>query len=328
MGFNWREKSLEDIVTCARYAEQVGVESVWVSEAWGREAFLALGAIASATNRVKLGTGIVNVFSRSPATLAMSAATLDELSNGRAILGLGSSGLGVVERWHGLHYEKPVTRVREAINIVQQALSGSQVNLQGRVFQVSDFTLATEQPKRRIPIYVAALGPKMLRLAGEIADGVLFYLNPLTNIPAAIDELRKGAQDVQRPFESIDAAVMLPTYVSDNREQAQYSIAKTIAYYIGGMGTYYHRTISESGFQSEAKMIREAWQRGDRIAATRAVSKELIDSVALAGPRDYCRRRLREFRDAGITLPIITFQIQDQGGPRSVCESIKILAEN
>lgn len=325
MAFSWREKSLENILICVRCAERARAESVWISEAWGRDAFLALAAVAHATDHLKLGTGIVNVYSRSPATLAMSTATLDELSKGRAILGVGSSGPGVVERWHGVRYANPLSRVRETVEIVRLALSGASTDFQGRVFHVSDFKLAMNPPNRTIPIYIAALGPRMLRLAGEIADGVLLYLCPLTKIPEAINEIRKGASEAKRSLANIDIAALLPTCISENRRQAKDLVAGTIAYYIGGMGTYYHHIVRQSGFPLEADRIRDAWQRGDRMSATKAVSDELIDSVALIGPTAECRIRLEKFRDAGINLPIISPHIQDQEGHQIFCDSIKAL---
>jgi len=325
VAFSWRESSLENILSCARCAEEAGVESVWVPEAWGRDAFLALAAVAQVTERLKLGTGIVNVYSRSPATLAMAAATLDELSKGRAILGVGSSGPGVVERWHGIRYERPLTRVRETVGIVRLALSGATVDFQGSFFHVSGFKLAMGQPKRAIPIYVAALGPKMLRLAGEIADGVLLYLCSLPAIHMAIGEIRKGANEVGRSLDNFEVAALLPTVVSENRGEAQAIVARAIAYYVGGMGTYYRRVISESGFASEATKIKDAWRRGDRLSATTEVSERLIDSVALAGSPDACRRKLEDFRNSGVTLPILSLSPQDCHAAKSPCETIKTL---
>jgi len=325
VAFSWRENSLENIIKCARCAEEAGVESVWMPEAWGRDAFLALGAIAQATERVKLGTGIVNVYSRSPATLAMSVATLDEISKGRGILGLGSSGAGVVERWHGIRYQRPLTRMRETVAIVRQALSGATANFQGSVFNVRDFKLAMPTPNHVIPIYVAALGPKMLRLAGEVADGVLLYLCSLPLIPKAIEEVRKGAKESGRPFENIDIAAHLPTVLSKDRGEAQARVARVIAYYVGGMGTYYRRAVSESGFAAEANKINEAWQRGDRLSATKAVSEQLIDSVALAGTEDDCRKKLEDFRRSGLDLPILSVATLDGQATTDSCDTIKSL---
>ncbi len=328
LSFGWREKSLKDIVSCCQVADDAGLESVWIPEAWGRDAFVALAAIANATQRIKLATGIVNVYSRSPAAIAMGAATLEELANGRVMLGLGSSGSMVVERWHGLHFEQPFTRLRESIAIVRQILSGSSVNLQGKIFHVSDFRLAVQPPTRKISIYLAALGPRMLRLAGGIADGVLLYLCPLTNVREAMVEIRKGAEQVNRPIGDVDVAAFLPTCVSERAEEARLAVAKVIAYYVGGMGTYYYQTVSESGFRTEADIIRAAWQRGDRVAATTEVTQRLIDSVALAGSPDECRKRLEEFRTAGVSLPILSFSIADQKGPQTVSEAIKTLAKD
>ena len=323
--FSWREKALRDILSNANCAEQAGVESIWMPEAWGRDAFMALAAIARSTQRVKLGTGIVNVYSRSPAALAMSVASLDELSNGRAILGLGSSGPGVVERWHGIPYDRPLDRIRETVKIIRLALSGAATDFQGAIFRVSDFKLAMDHPQRNIPIYLAALGPKMLALAGEIADGVLLYLRPLPSIPNSIDEIRKGATKAGRQVSDVDIAALLPTAVSENRRVARDEVAKAIAYYVGGMGTYYRQLVSGSGFESEAAMIRSAWERGDRVTATKAVSDRLIDSVAVAGSPDECRRKLEEFRSSGVALPILSLTVQARGEIMGFCESIKTL---
>jgi alkanesulfonate monooxygenase SsuD/methylene tetrahydromethanopterin reductase-like flavin-dependent oxidoreductase (luciferase family) len=254
----------------------------------------------------------------------MSAATLDELSNGRAILGLGSSGAGVVERWHGIHYERPLTRVRETVAIARLALSGAATDFQGSVFHVSGFKLAMDRPQHKIPIYVAALGPKMLNLAGEIADGVLLYLHPLSLIPNAIDVVRKGADKAGRQIE-VDVAALLPTAVSENRREARYGVARAIAYYVGGMGSYYRRLIGESGFESEASKISSAWGRGDRMSATAAVSDRLIDSVAVAGSPDECRRRLQDFRNSGVTLPILSLSTEAHLGAMDFCESLRRL---
>jgi probable F420-dependent oxidoreductase len=326
LSFSWRDKSLRDIVSCCQVAEDAGFESVWISEAWGRDAFVALAAIANSTRRIKLATGIVNVYSRSPAAIAMGAATLEELANDRVMLGLGSSGSMVVERWHGIRFEQPFTRLRESIVIIRQILSGGPVDLQGRVFHVSDFRLAVRPPASKIPIYLAALGPRMLRLAGEVADGVLLYLCPLSNIREAMAEIRKGAEQAKRPIGDVDVAAFLPTFVSGRAEEARFAVAKVIAYYVGGMGTYYHQTVSQSGFKTEADSIRAAWQRGDRVAATKEVTQRLIDSVALAGSPNECQERLEEFRKAGVSLPILSFSIEDQNARQAVSEAIKTLA--
>jgi alkanesulfonate monooxygenase SsuD/methylene tetrahydromethanopterin reductase-like flavin-dependent oxidoreductase (luciferase family) len=231
----------------------------------------------------------------------------------------------VVERWHGLHYERPLTRLHETITIVRQILSGSTVNLQGRIFQVSDFRLAIQPPAHTIPIYLAALGPKMVTLAGRIADGVLLYLCPIPKIPKAIADLREGANLAGRPSASIDVAAYLPTFVSEKGEEARSNVAASIAYYVGGMGTYYYHSLAESGFEAEANRIRDAWQRGDRMSATKQVTDQLLDSVALAGTPNECRGRLEEFRRAGVDLPILSFYIPNEKALQTVRDSIRSL---
>ncbi len=312
-------------MTCAQCAEDAGAESVWVSEAWGRDAFLALAAIASVTQHIKLGTGIVNVFSRSPATLAMAAITLDELSEGRAILGLGTSGSRVIERWHGLRYDLPITRIKETITIVRQIFAGDKVNFEGTIFHVGDFRLAIEPRRRRIPIYLATLGIRMLKLAGATADGALLYLCPPPKIPDRIREIREGATATGKPSEEIDIAAFLPTHVSMNPEEARAVVRQTIAFYVGGMGTYYHSMVARSGFTDEANKIQDAWQQGDKAEAVRSVSDSLLDSVAMAGSIAECRVRLEEFRKAGLKLPILSFSVRNQKDTERVCETIKAL---
>lgn len=200
------------------------------------------------------------------------------------------------------------------------------MSLQGKVFQVSNFRLAVQAPARTIPIYLAALGPKMLRLAGEIADGALLYLQPPSKIGDAIAEIQQGAEQAKRPAGSVDVAAFLPTFVSEEPEQAKQIVARVIAYYVGGMGAYYHRKVSEIGFKAEADKIQAAWLRGDRVAATGEVSQALVDSVALAGTPAECRSRLEEFRKAGVSLPILSFSVDNQQAAQAVRESIKILA--
>jgi len=325
ISFGWRDKSLTGIVECVQVAEQAGVESAWIPEAWGRDAFLALATIANATKRIKLATGIINAYSRSPAAIGMATATLEELSDSRAILGIGTSGALVIERWHGLHFQQPFTRLRECITIVRQILSGEQVNLEGKVFHVSNFRLATQAPTRRIPIYLAAMSPQMLQLAGEIADGALLYLQPLSKMADAIAQLQKGAEHAKRPAGSVDVAASLPTLVSEQPEQAKQLVARVIAYYVGNMGVYYHRKLSESGFKAEADKIQAAWMRGDRAKATSEVTQELVDAVAITGTASQCRLRLQEFRKAGVTLPILSFSVDNQQAAQTVSESIKTL---
>jgi alkanesulfonate monooxygenase SsuD/methylene tetrahydromethanopterin reductase-like flavin-dependent oxidoreductase (luciferase family) len=208
------------------------------------------------------------------------------------------------------------------------ALSGATTDFQGSLFQVGGFKLALDRPKRKIPIYIAALGPKMLRLAGKIADGVLLYLWSLPTIPTAISEVRKGAEEVGRSLDNFEVATVLPVAVSENRREAQAIIARAIAYYVGGMGTYYRRVISQSAFASEASKITEEWQRGDRVSATKAVTERLIDSVAVAGSVTHCGRKLEQFASKGMTLPILSPSIEGANAAMRFCQTIKSLVAN
>jgi F420-dependent oxidoreductase-like protein len=289
----------------ARLAEEGGYESVWVPEAWSSDAFTLLGAIASHTSRLKLATGIVNIFSRTPALLAQSFATLDELSNGRAIVGLGTSGLQVVERWHGMKFDRPLRRMREVVDIMRLAFSGKRVDYGGEFFKLSGFTMLIKPVRERMPIYLATFKPQSLRLTGEIADGWLPTHLSLAHLPAMRADLAAGEQKAARPAGSVDLAAQTLTSVSEDGDEARLHCAEHLAYYVGGMGAYYHELMHSYGFGEEADRIQERWKAKDRIGAARQVSRAMLDALVIAGTRDDCLQAIAKRRAAGIEHIVI-----------------------
>jgi len=255
----------------------------------------------------QLATGIVNVFSRTPAALAQAIATLDEISGGRAVLGLGTSGSIVIQNWHGVPYDKPLQRTREYIDIVRLILSGERVNYDGQIFHLKNFRLPFKAARSRVPIYVASLGPKNVRLTGEKADGWLPTYFSRTRGHVQMQDLEEGARAAGRSLSEIDVAPYLLSCVSDDVAAARALARAHIAYYVGGMGTYYNNLVRRYGFVEEAARVRELWAKGDRKAAAAAVSDALLDDVAIVGTPAQARARLEEYRARGVTTPTIAF---------------------
>lgn len=302
--FSQREQRLAT-VDYARLAEASGFESVWVPEAWSSDAFTLLGAIAVSTQRLRLATGIVNIFSRSPALLAQSFATLDELSGGRAIVGLGTSGQQVIERWHGLKFERPLRRMREVVEVMRLALSGERVDYTGEFFNLSGFTMLIKPVQQRVPIYLATFKAQSLRLTGEIADGWLPTHVSLAQVQSMMRELEDGARRVGRSIDDVDAALQTLTCAMPDGNEARMLCAQHLAYYVGGMGVYYHELMHSYGFGEEADRIQERWRAKDRDGAARQVSRAMLDALVIAGTRDECLAAIEARRALGVKHIVI-----------------------
>ncbi len=294
-----------EIVDCVKSAETLGYESAWVAEGHGGEQFAVLAACAVETSNIRLGTGISSVFVRTMPTIAMAAATVDDLSAGRFILGLGSSHKVQVEPEHGVAYGKPLTRVRETVAAIRTLLREGRVHFAGETVRIEHFDLWFTPRRAEIPIYVSAVFPKMVALCGEIADGVLLTRSTLSTAASVRQHLREGAQRAGRDASRITVAALLPTAVGETRREALALLRPGLAFYAGFFPRY-NRMMAEHGFAAEAAAIREAWARGDRAAAERAVSDALIDATSVAGTPEECRERVAAYRQSGIDLPILS----------------------
>lgn len=317
-GFDRRE-----LIECVRAADASGYDSFWMPESWERDAFTVLTELAGHTSRIHLATGIVNVFSRSPALIAMSAATLDEISGGRFRLGLGTSGARVIEDFHGVKFSHPLTRLRETIQIIRLLLAGERVDFEGRCFHLSRFKLGFKPVRARIPTYVAALTPKSLYQLGEIADGWLPTHWPRERLGEGITHIRAGAVSRNRDAAEIEIAPFVNVVVSDDRAKARNRARLPLAYYVGGMGDYYHDALARLGFTAEADAIRALWQEGRPKQAIRAVTDEMVDRIAVCGAVEYARERLDEMYSHGATLPLIP--IPAEGTTAEKCRVIESL---
>jgi F420-dependent oxidoreductase-like protein len=300
------DRPFPEVVSFARTAEALGYEALFVPEAWGRDAFVTLGALARETERIGLGTGIVNIYSRTPALLAMAAVTLDEISGGRAILGLGTSGQRVIEGWHGVPMTRPLRRLRETTEAVRAIVSGSRRGYAGETLSVAPgFAITVAQARERIPIYHASLTTRGMRQCAEVADGWLPYFASPETLRADLAVIADALRSASRERASFTVAPFVPVIVSDNDAAARAVIRRHLAFYIGGMGRFYRETVARHGFADAAAAVARLWQERQRDAAAAAVTDELLDAFAIVGDARRCRSRLDDYRAAGADLPIV-----------------------
>lgn len=309
--------STRDDVELVRVAESHGYESVWAAEGQGKTAFGKLERWASATDRIGLATGIVNVFSRTPATVAQSIATLDAHSDGRAILGLGVAHPGVVEEFHGTSFERPLARMREYIELVRRYLRGDPDGYDGEFFSPdrTHFWDQFEPERADIPIYNAALGPQNVRLTGEYADGWLPNLYPREQFEDALQQLNGGIRAANRDPADVDVAMYVLASVDRNPDQARDAARRHIAYYIRDIPGYYSRALEAAGFESEVAAIESA--ESSQSAASE-VTDDIVDRLAVAGTPAAARRQLDTLRELGVDLPIVRAPI---GSSRETVET-------
>jgi alkanesulfonate monooxygenase SsuD/methylene tetrahydromethanopterin reductase-like flavin-dependent oxidoreductase (luciferase family) len=296
--------ALRDDLDLVRRTECRGYESVWAAEGQGKTAFGKLERWATATDRIGLATGIVNVYSRSPAALAQAAATLDAHSEGRAILGLGVAHPGVVEGFHGTDFDRPLARFREYVELLRRYLRGDPSGYDGEFFSPSrtSFWEAFEPERAEIPIYGASLGEKNVRLTGELADGWLPNLYPRERFETAQEWLAEGASDAGRDPESVDVAMYVLASVDDDPDRAKRAAAHHVAYYLRDIPGYYARVAKQSGYESMVEAVRAAETTE---AAIEDVDDEFLDTVAIYGSPATARAELETLREAGVDLPVV-----------------------
>ena len=299
----------EDQLAIVQEAERLGYDSVWAAEAYGSDTATVLAWLAGQTSTIRLASGIFQMPGRSAAMTAMTAATIDQLSGGRMMLGIGSSGPQVAEGWHGQRFAKQLQRTREYVAVVRMALRRERVEFKGETLELPlpdgpgkalKLTIGTVQEE--IPIYLAAIGPKNTELAGEIADGWL----PTLFSPEHLSELRplleSGAAKSGKDLANFDIAPTVNVYVTDDLVKARDAMRPFIALYVGGMGSrdqnFYNHLVTRYGYGDAAKEIQDLYLEGKRDEAMAAIPDSLIDLVSICGPQDVVRERLAVYRDA------------------------------
>jgi F420-dependent oxidoreductase-like protein len=311
------------LVPLVQTAEALGFDSVWAAEAWGTDAVTVLAWLGASTSTIKLGSAIMQIPGRTPANTAMTAATLDLMSGGRMILGLGTSGPQVVEGWHGQPWGKPLGKTREYIELVRAALRREVVEHEGEHYRIpydgpgatglgKPLKLMLRPLRADIPIYLAAIGPKNVALAYEIADGWL----PIFVIPERFDDA------FGTPPEGFEVAATVNVLVGDDVQALRDALKPQLALYIGGMGAkgrnFYNSLVRRYGFETDAERIQELYLGGHHRDAIAAVPDELVDAVALVGPKRRIRERLAAWRETPVTTLIV-------GSPQP--DALQVMAE-
>ncbi|MER6156284.1 LLM class flavin-dependent oxidoreductase [Streptomyces sp. NPDC001868] len=308
-GSDWRE-----IVAYVTEAEKLGLDICWVAEAWGSEAPSPLGYLAAKTERMLLGSGIIQLGTRTPMAIARAAITLSQISQGRFLLGLGPSGPQVIEGLHGVPFARPLVRMRETVEIVREAAAGGKVSYSGQEFRIP-LPGAEAKPMRLsmraehdIPVYLATLSPKMLHLTGEIADGWLgTSFVPEGAKEAYFDHLDQGLATAGRARADLDICQGAEVAFADDEDALRAMVAgrkKELAFSLGGMGSattnFYNNAYSRQGWAEVAAEVRTRWQAGDRDGAAGLVTDEMVLATTLIGTEAMVRQRLRVWRDAGV----------------------------
>ncbi len=308
-------------------ADRLGVHAVWTAEAYGSDAVTPLAWLGALTERIKLGTAIMQMPGRTPANAAMTAMTLNQLSGGRFLLGLGLSGPQVVEGWHGVSYAQPLARTREYVEIVRRIFRReSPLTFEGRHYQIpyrgEDATglgkplKSTLVADPSIPIYLAAIGPKNVELAAEIADGWLpIFFAPERYDAVFRDHVEAGLAKAGKTIDGFDIAPTVSVVINDNLDICYNMLRPFLALYVGGMGArgknFYYDLAVRYGFEEAATEIQDLYLAGDKGAAMARVPAELIDAVALVGPRERVRERLAIWRNSPVTtLNMTVFDIE------------------
>ena len=295
--------TLQDLQELGQLAEELGYETVWAPEGGGRDSLTALATIALKTQRVRLGTGILPIYARTATNTAMGAAGMAAVSGGRFILGLGVGHRPTVEGRDGVPFRRPMSRLRETIRITRGLLSGETVAHKGHHFNISSASLGAAAPNERVPIYIAALGPQMLEMAGEMADGVLMNWTAESFIPQAVEHIKRGARMAGRDISEIDIAGYVRVAAGGDEEAVRASLRSQVARYASN--TFYRNFFAETGFGNEMAEAAEALAAGDMARASEAITQEMQDQVAVIGTPEECRAALERRRAAGLQLPVV-----------------------
>ena len=294
--------TVEQVLACSKKLNRFKPDTVWIPETWGMENFSMLSLASKENNFSRIGSSIINIYSRSPSLIAMGAVTVDTISNKRLILGLGTSSQPLVEDFHGDKFERPLKRMKEYVEIIRLILSGKSINYSGEIFSLKNFSLLIKPPRNTIPIYLAAVNQKMVELTWKIADGVIFYLRPKSEIKSTLSRMQNQKK--------IDASLQIITCVNEDSEKAIIRAKKTLAFYVS-VGKIYREFLATNGFENETKNIYEEYEKNGLQNNHELVPESMVDELCIAGTSDECKSQLKQFRETGIDLPIIQFNPTD-----------------
>ena len=290
--------TVKQILQFSKKLNIIKPDVIWIPETWGMENFSMLSSASLENNFSKIGSSIINIYSRSPTQIAMGAATVDTISNERLILGLGTSTKSIVEQFHGKKFVNPVQRMKEYIEIIRLALTGNKINYSGKLLSLENFSLLIKPPRVNIPIYLAAVNQKMINLAWEIGDGVIFYLRPKNEIKSTLEIMQKNRR--------IDSTLQIITCVHEDSEKAVERAKKTLAFYIS-VGEIYRTFLSNNGYKNEVDNIYNEYTTSGLKNNFKLVTDKMVKDLCISGTPTESLHQLKKFRDTGIDLPIIQF---------------------
>lgn len=303
---------INDIINMASFIDQLGFAQVSVPEMWGHDVVTLLALLAHLTKKPRIAAGIFNMFSRTPALVAQTAATLDELSNGRFVLGLGLSGPIVVEKWHGVPFKKPLKRTKEFVDIVRTILRGDRLHYESEFFgTLEGFKLSMNPPRQSVPIHIASLGPKNIELTARIADGWIPVMMPIEAFKEEVKKVKSILQAEKKDSESFAITPFVLAAVGRDEETRQL-LRNHLAYYFGGMGDFYNNMLRRIGHDEEADKIKKYWAEGNRKAAAAVISDDLLNEICVNGDEEESRAQLQRFFDAGATCPLLSLPFKSQ----------------
>ncbi|MDQ4143646.1 MAG: LLM class F420-dependent oxidoreductase [Actinomycetota bacterium] len=294
--------SLPQQLELCQVAVDAGYSDLWSAEVGGADGFAPLAAVATTHTKTRLGTAIVPVFTRPPALLAMSAAALQNMSGGRFVLGLGTSSDIIVNNWMGESFSKPLTRLRQTVEVLRELLNGKKVTYEGDSFRLEAFRLQID-PSAQTPIYLAALGRAACQLAGEVADGVIFFLKTPDGVRQGLEWVAEGARRAGRDPADLDCVIRIPVAMDEDPDTLRHVLRRTITTY--AMVDVYNRSLAQQGFADEAQAIVSAWRSGDRAQAASSVSDEMLEQLNVTGDAGSCRAGLERFEEAGVKTPVV-----------------------
>lgn len=306
-----------------RQAEERGFEYISVGEAWGTETCTMVAALLARSQRIRIGTGIISLYLRPPTLTAMQGATLDLIAPGRVCLGLGVSTRNI-NAFHGVPWDFPVSRTREYVTILRRVLAGEKVTYEGKFYQPRGFQLSMAPPKK-LPIYLAAVNPHMLQLAGEIADGVLLAWIPASQVPHSIAEIEKGAQQAGRSLADIDIGCYIHTAVTTDRELTIKQLRRVLVGYC--QANTYIQGFRRFGYSDILEEVHGHWRAGDRAGAEKAIPESMVEDLYVFGTPDECRAHIDRFSKAGLQLPVLAVPPSSRATPEDFHKLIETFAQ-
>lgn len=291
-----------EALALARRAEALGYDDLWLSDAGGIDGLTLAALVAQHTERARIGIAVVPAYTRTPAVLASTAATIAQLAPQRFVLGLGTSSHAIIEGWHGLRLERPLARMRETVQLLRVMLAGEKTDFSGRTLRSHGYR---QQPTEGgVPLYLAALRPRMLELAAGVGDGVILNLFPRSSLPRIVAHIRQGALAAGKDPDEVEVVCRHQIAVTADVQAARRLFRQAFAAYYAT--PVYNHFLAWAGYEDAAREIRAGWDAGDRERTAGAISDELIDEIAIIGSREHCRQRVRELAAGGIHTHVVS----------------------